>query len=198
MVQRPVSSRLAVRLRMTVLLGAILYLVVAAAIAVDGLRDRDGSADLIVVPGNEVGRDGKPSPRLQARLDCALALYRARRAPLLFVSGGTGLSGYDEARAMGDYLQAHGVPAAAIVRDPAGIDTAATARNAAAYARAHGLASALVATQYFHVSRTSLALRRQGLLVAGTAHADYAEWRDLYSLMREVPGLAVYALRRGG
>ena len=191
---RPVSL-MRKRLRAALLIVVALYLLAGAAIALDGVRDRDGNADMIVVPGNEVGRDGTPSARLRARLDCALALYRAGRAPLVFVSGGTGLSGYDEARAMGDYLLARGVPAMAIVRDRAGIDTAATARNAAAYARVHHLGSALVATQYFHVSRTSLALRQQGLRVTGTAHAAYAEWRDLYSLAREVPGMAAYALR---
>ena len=41
-----------------------------------GLNDQIAKADLIVVPGNAIARDGTPSPRLKARLDAALWLYQ--------------------------------------------------------------------------------------------------------------------------
>ena len=111
------------------------YLLAGAVLAVAGLHDRVATADVVVVPGNTVAPDGTPSPRLRARLDAALWLYRGGRARLVFVSGGTGVEGVDEADAMARYLVAQGVPEAAIVRDPAGVDTDATARNVAAFAR---------------------------------------------------------------
>jgi vancomycin permeability regulator SanA len=151
-------------------------------------------ADIIVVPGNTVAPDGRPSPRLKARLDAALALYRAGRASLVFVSGGVGKEGFDEAQVMADYLAANGVPAAAIVADSQGLDTMATARNAATFMRSAGLRSAIVATQYFHVARTCFALERAGVHVVGHVHARYAETRDIYSIPREVVGLAGYFL----
>ena len=95
---------------------------------------------------------------------------------------------------MAGYLAGNGVPAAAIVVDSQGLDTMATARNAAAFMRARGLRTALVATQYFHVPRTGLALERAGVRVAGHSHARYVELRDLYSIPREVLGCIAYFL----
>lgn len=168
------------------------YGAAAAAIALVGFSDHAGTADIIVVPGNTVRADGSVSERLQSRLDVALQLFHEGRAPTLFVSGGMGREGRDEATAMAAYLVAHGVAASAIVQDPLGVDTAATAVNAAKYLRAHRLQSAIVATQYFHIARTTLALERSGVRVTGTRHAPYFEPRDAYSLAREVLGYAVY------
>lgn len=96
---------------------------------------------------------------------------------------------------MAHYLVQHGVPTAAIVQDPQGLDTAATARNASQFMRQQHLRRALVATQYFHIPRTQLALERQGVQVVGSRHARYIEWRDVYSTLREVVGYVAYALR---
>lgn len=164
----------------------------ASAIVAAGLNDHISNADMIVVPGNTVAPDGTPSPRLQARLDVALELFRESRAPIIFVSGGTGKEGFDEAVSMSNYLLKNGVPLAAIVTDRLGIDTAATARNAANFMRINHLKSAFVATQYFHVARTKLALERNGIQVTGTAHARYVEFRDLYSIPRETIAYVAY------
>lgn len=171
-------------------------LLASVAIVVAGLDDRIAPADMIVVPGNTVAPDGTPSPRLQARLDAALTQFRNRQAPLIFVSGGTGKEGFDEAAAMAGYLKRQGVPAAAIIEDRQGWTTEATARNAATWLRAHGLSTAMVATQYFHVPRFRLALERAGVTVSGQVHAPYAELRDLYSTPREAVGYAVYYLKK--
>jgi uncharacterized SAM-binding protein YcdF (DUF218 family) len=61
-------------------------------------------------------------------------------------------------------------------------------------ARTREIRSVIVATQYFHVPRTRLALRRAGLEVAGSTHPEYFEWRDLYSLAREVPAWLAYRM----
>jgi vancomycin permeability regulator SanA len=42
----------------------------------DGLHDEIAPADVAVVLGNQVEKDGSPSPRLKARLDKALGLYQ--------------------------------------------------------------------------------------------------------------------------
>ena len=177
-----------------------LFLAAAAAaltvgmglIVIAGMQDQIADADLIVVPGNTIAPDGTPSPRLKARLDAALKLYKERRAPLLFVSGGVGKEGFDEAVSMAAYLEKNGVPSNSIILDDAGLDTAATARNAALLMRERGLKTALVATQYFHVPRTRLALERNGILVAGSAYARYFEMRDLYSTLRETIAYVAY------
>lgn len=169
------------------------FLVVVVAVAIDGLTDRPASADAAVVPGNTVSADGKPSPRLAARLDSAVLAYKARLVPLVIVSGGTGREGFDEAVAMARYLALEGVPRHAILLDSQGIDTAATALHAASMLHARGFNTVLVITQYFHLTRTRLALQRAGLQVSGSLHARYFEARDLYSLFREVIGLIFYA-----
>ena len=168
------------------------YVAAAAAIAAAGMSDHDARADLIVVPGSTVHSDGSLSDRLRARLDAAAGLFQEGLAPVIFVSGGFGREGHDEAAAMAGYLVARGIPSSAIVRDSLGVDTASTASNAAQYLKSRNLKTAIVATQYFHVARTTLALERRGVEVVGTRHARHVEWRDAYSLGREVVGYAAY------
>ncbi len=70
-----------------------------------------------------------------------------------------------------------------------------TARNAAAWLRAHGRTGAIVVTQGFHVPRMRLACARAGIAPLGQAHARFFEMRDFYSIAREPPGFARYATR---
>lgn len=167
----------------------------ALILAAVGLLAPAGPADVAVVLGNTVTPDGQPSPRLAARLDRAYDCYATAQCRILFVSGGVDAAGADEAAVMRDYLIGRGVPADRIVADSAGVDTWATARHASAYMREHGYARALAVTQYFHVPRTMLALRRHGVMHVGGAHPAYAEPRDLYSLLRELVAVAFYAAR---
>lgn len=187
------------KLRKRFLIGLTVFLAVfaacALAIVIDGLTDRDGRSDVAIVPGSKVYPSARPSPSLRARLDRALELYRAGQVGAVIVSGGTGVEGLDEARVMKVYLMAHGVPDGVILQDSAGVTTAATARNSAVLMRRHGLRTATVVTQYFHVSRTTLALRKAGVSVNATAHARLFELRDLYSIPREVVGYGLYLVR---
>jgi len=173
--------------------GAVAFAVAAAAIVAGGLRDDDHPADVAVVLGNTVRPDGTPSPRLAARLDAALALYRRGRVRSVVVSGGVGREGFDEAAVMRRYLAARGVPAARIVADSLGLTTAATARNAAAIMRRNGWTSAVVVSQYFHLPRCRLAFRRAGIRAVYSAHTRYFEATDLYSIAREVVAYPAYA-----
>lgn len=170
--------------------GLVLYLGLLAAA---GLLARPASADLIVVLGNAVMADGQPSPRLRARLDAALAAYRAGLAPRVLVSGGIEPGGQDEAASMAAYLASQGVPASAIARDPLGVDTWATARATAALLGGSG--RVIVATQWFHVPRTLLALRRYGVATAGAVWPAFWEVRDVMSFLREAVGVPWYAVR---
>lgn len=165
----------------------------AIAVALPGLDDRLAPADIIVVPGNTVYPDGTLSPRLVGRLQAAIVAYRASHAAFIFVSGGVGREGVDEAAAMKRYLMAHAVAGERIIQDSQGVNTQATAENAAREMRARGLGTAIVATQYFHVLRTTRWLEHQGIEVVGHVHARVFDWRDAYSLVREMVALAVMA-----
>ncbi len=61
------SSAAIRKLRRVVFIALGLYIAAAAALALWGCIDHLEPADAIVVPGNTVAPDGKPSPRLRAR-----------------------------------------------------------------------------------------------------------------------------------
>jgi vancomycin permeability regulator SanA len=167
----------------------------AIGIVLDGLSDDVQLSDVGVVLGSKVMLDGTPSDRLRARLDRAAELYGQGAFKYIIVSGGTGVEGFSEAQVMADYLAGQrAVPRSAIVLDEHGENTEATARNSAALMRAQGLTSALVVTQYFHISRSRYALRCAGIQTVRSAHARFFEARDVYSTAREVIALPMYWL----
>lgn len=174
------------------ILAFLLFLICAACIVYDGLHDHIIKADLIIVLGNKVNLDGKPSLQLKSRLDKTVELYKAGISKHILVSGGFGKEGFDEATVMADYLINFDIPREAITIDSSGIDTMSTAKNAKTLMQIQDLKSALIVTQYFHISRCKLALRKLGITNLGNAHAHYFSIRDFYSLPREVVGYAVY------
>lgn len=177
--------------------GAIgVFVLATAALVLAGLRDNLGKAEVALVLGSKVELDGTPSPRLRARLDRTLELYHASYFPSVIVSGGTGREGYDEAAVMRDYLVARGVPAEQVIMDSAGITTFASARNTIEIIRQRRIESVFVISQYFHVPRARLALRRFGVATIYSAHAHFFEFRDIYSSPRELAGYVSYLLRR--
>src|SRR5215470_19740907 len=181
------------RVVMLMLLMAPLALVIA--ILLDGLVDNIRESDVGIVLGSMVRPDGTPSARLRARLDKADELFRKGMFKYVIVSGGTGKEGRSEARVMADYLaDEKKVPRDAIILDENGNTTQATAQNSAAIMKERGLMSAVVVTQYFHITRTRYALRRVGVAKVCTSHARYFEMRDLYSIAREAIALPVYWL----
>ncbi len=98
----------------------------------------------------------------------------------------------DEAAIMQAYLRREGIPASAIIADHDGRNTAATARNAAALL---GRDTPMIAVaQWFHLLRTMLMLRRAGVGTVSGAWPVYAEWRDLYSFLREAIAIPVALL----
>lgn len=192
-----VRFRLAAR-RMAVF-GAValcVYAAAMAAIAVSGFSGVPRGADVMLVLGTTVYPDGTPSPRLKARLDKAVQLYNARFTGKIIVSGGVGVEGVDEAVTMRGYLEARGVAAQDIIADSHGVNTYASARFTADYLSEHGLRSALVVSQFYHLPRAEYALEHFGVERVFKAHADYSGLAmDIRGLIREVPACVVYALR---
>lgn len=164
----------------------ICLLFMAAAISTLGLRDQIVVADLAIVPGNTVNPDGKPSDRLRGRLNAALRLYMTQKCKAILVSGGTGEEGHDEAEVMKNYLVERGVPAAAVYTDNQGINTFATARAAATLMHEKKWKSSMLVSQFFHIARFQLAMKKFGVEPVGHVHSTDYEIRDAYSLTREV------------
>ena len=175
---------------------ALLVLTAAATLVWCGLNDDIHKADVALVFGNTVKPGGNPSPRLQARLTRTLELYRGGWFSTIIVSDGIGKEGYDEAAVMKNYLVAHGIPKDRIITDNQGTTTYASAENTLRFLREHKLNSVLVVSQYFHVPRARLALKKFGITPIYSAHAQYFEARDIYSIGRELVGYICYSFRK--
>jgi vancomycin permeability regulator SanA len=163
-----------------------------------GLVARARTADVAIVFGNTVDPQGRPSPRLAARLSAARDLYRAGYVRGVIVSGSTGKEGVDEATAMEVYLLQAGLPPEALAIDTRGVTTEATCRNAPLLMQARGWRTADLVTQYFHIVRARSACRRAGVTVVGAVAPRFYEARDIYSLFREVVAVPVYLVRSWG
>jgi vancomycin permeability regulator SanA len=183
------------KLLWAVLLAVLIFLAAAGAMIWSGLTDHLGVADVALVLGNKVNPDGSPSPRLKARLDTTVSLFRGGYFKKVIVSGGTGVEGVPEGTAMKRYLVSQGIPADAVIVDDLGVDTYASAGNTAKIMAGENWKSVLVITQYFHIPRSKLALSRAGIASVFNAHPSYFEARDVYSTVREIPAYVKYSLR---
>jgi uncharacterized SAM-binding protein YcdF (DUF218 family) len=189
------TSRALRSLRRLLVTTSIVWLLGACAIALAGVTTRPKAADLILVLGNTVDPVNRPLPRLEARLEAALALYRRSGASMIMVSGGIDPDdGRNEALGMRDWLLARGVPPNCVIADARGNNTRASAANAQAWLSAHGLRSAVVVSQYFHLPRARLALRQAGIDDSGGDFPRRWFARDVYSVLREVPGYLAYLM----
>ena len=93
-----------------------------------GLTDYRRPADAIVVFGAGIRPDGKASLALYDRVRTGCLLYKQGLAPMLIFSGGNERP-IDEPTVMKRLAVEMGVPAAAIVLDPGGLNTDATVKN---------------------------------------------------------------------
>ncbi len=112
----------------------------------------------------------------------AARLYRAGKAPLLLLSGGSSQmdAASSEAAAMQLLLTEWGVPASAMLLEPASRNTAENARLSADILRQRGIQSILLVTSAFHMPRAKPLFAAQGLEVHAVAvdqaQADTAAW----------------------
>jgi vancomycin permeability regulator SanA len=152
---------------------------------IDGLAGGGASADAAVILGNKVNEDGTLSQRLEKRMECSLRLYEAGKVSFLIVSGGYGKEGFFEAEKMKEFLLLKGVPEDKIIVDNGGANTAATARFVQKESGKLGIKSVIAVSQYFHLTRTKMLLRKSGIKNVSGAAPAYFEIRDLYSVPRE-------------
>lgn len=163
-------------------------------ITIDGFRDEVEVSDVGVVLGNKVELNGKPSKRLQGRLDKAVELYEKGYFNYIIVSGGTGKEGFDEAVVMKEYLTKVGIPEDKILIDSNGYNSYMTAKNTKEIMDEMDFESVTIITQFYHISRTKLAFNKVGVENVYSAHANYLEIRDIYSIVREFFAFYKYLL----
>ncbi len=176
----------------------IWFIIHTTFVIIDGLNDELKPVDAAVVLGNKVEVNGQPSERLKARLDKSVELYEGGYFSYIIVSGGIGKEGFDEAKVMKSYLIDKGIPAEKIKVDNNGYNSYMTAQNTSKIMEELELDSVMVITQYFHVARTKLALRKMDIKEVYAAHAKIFEFRDIYSILREFPAYYKYLYKLSG
>jgi uncharacterized SAM-binding protein YcdF (DUF218 family) len=120
------------------------------------------SAQAILVFGTTED-NGTASPELKARLNQALSLYDAGRAPWVAVTGGRRPGDvYTEAGVSATYLEAHGVPASRILKG-AGNDTWQNVSTVVGKLRRHHIKTVITVTDPFHEYRAMAISSDQGL-----------------------------------
>ncbi|WP_426571839.1 YdcF family protein [Aquihabitans sp. McL0605] len=160
------------------------FVQVWSASRTDGAR----KAEAIIVLG-AAQYNGKPSPVLRNRLDHALALYDAGKAPLIVVTGGRQQGDrYTEATAGYNYLRAHGVPDRAIRKEVQGRTTYESVAAAARFLREEGVDDVLL------VSGPATSKRLDGIAadVGITASTSPSQGTpSLRSLIRETAAVSL-------
>ena len=180
-------------LKKIILLFLAFFLIHETVIIVDGLIYDDSlDANVALILGSKVNEDGSLSERLKSRLDRGLQLYTDSLVSEIYVSGGFGKEGHYEGTVMAEYLISKGVSANKVMVDNEGVNTRSTAVN---FMRDYpSESSAIVVTQYFHITRTKLAFRQVGVENVAGVHCDHFELRDPFSAFREFFGFYKYLL----
>ncbi|MGG5210694.1 YdcF family protein [Chryseobacterium sp. MIQD13] len=167
------------------ILGAIWFVIHSVYIITDGLTNTHQKADLAVVLGNKINEDGTPSPRLKARLNEALELYRNKQVKEILVSGGLGKEGYWEGKEMKKYLIENKIPSEKIITDNYGDTTEKTVINTIRIADSLKYKSVISVSQYYHQTRIKKLFKKHHFNNVTSSSPIYFEIRDVYSILRE-------------
>ena len=100
----------------------------------------------------------------------------------------------DEAVAMAGFLKFSGISEDRIMTDSQGVNTLESVRYIAKNFPTE--TKIIVVSQFFHIPRAVLALRKAGFKNVSGAAVPPKFWRDIYSTAREVPALFIYACCR--
>ena len=185
-----------------VVVAASFFVLICAHLVTFGRTDFRRQADAAVILGAKVYDDGSLSRALKDRLVTGVGLYREGLVSHLIMSGGTGKNGYSEPRQMAAWARkVGGVPAARILLDEGGVNTAQSARNCGRIARENGFRALLTVSQYFHCARVKMIFERNGSYCYTVptcsneqVKAAGALTRDTFFLLREAVAFPFYFL----
>jgi vancomycin permeability regulator SanA len=162
----------------------------------DGLHDYKGKADLAIVLGSTVYKDGSLSPVLKGRVDKALLLYDEGMVQKIMVSGGDGRPDIfvAEGTAMKKYLISRGVPPTNIIEDNAGQNTYLTAKDFGLLNDSLHFSSAIVVSSFYHITRSKYIIRKLGFKNVHSASSDSFFWADIPGTARDFIAFYKYLL----
>jgi uncharacterized SAM-binding protein YcdF (DUF218 family) len=162
--RRTAASGIALRVVLGVIAAALaIWAVSAIGVVVYSQRDESRPASAIVVLG-AAQYVGHPSPVLRARLDHAIALWRAGLAPVLIVTGGRGpRDTTSEGEASHTYALRQGVPDTAILIETHGRTSIESMRAVADMMHDRGMSTAILVSDPFHMLRLKVLASRLGI-----------------------------------
>jgi len=140
-------------------LGLIAWAAIDRALAPRGNTTQD-HFDVLIVLGTSADADGNPTPGELARVTEAVYEYERGVAPRILFTGGAVANQFVEAQVMARTAKAQGIPASAVLEDPAARDTMENTCNALRIMRRHGWESAEVISSPSHLPRAGLILSR--------------------------------------
>jgi uncharacterized SAM-binding protein YcdF (DUF218 family) len=160
-----------------------------------GGQDTRRHVDAIVVLGT-AQYNGRPSPQLAARLDHAIALYKAGEAAFFITTGGK-LPGdwTTEAEVGRKYAMNHGVPDASILMENTGRTTLESMQNVHAVMDANGLHSAVFVSDRSHMLRVLRVAEDQGIEAWSSPTDTSPDDRGsaaFHSLLHELGAIGLY------
>ena len=157
-----------------------LWALTMVEVVITGRRDEARPATAIVVLG-AAQYVGRPSPVLRARLDHAIALWRAGLAPRVIFTGGRGDGDTtSEAAVSRRYALRRGVPDSAIVLENTGRTTRESLQGVAAIMSGQPRRDVILVSDPFHMLRLSILAPRLGLnpLTSPTRTSPISQSRD--------------------
>lgn len=153
-------------------------------------------SDAIIVLGAQVRADGTLSLQLQWRMEKALEMYQAH-PQLVVVCGAQGVDEpVPEARAMRDFLLAHGVPEGDVLMEDASFNTRQNLSHAQALLP-EGARRVLIVTSSYHLPRALALARDLGFEAGGVGSPiKLIYWPKNH--FREALAWVKYALQKWG
>lgn len=156
------------RLLWIVIVGMVVWVGVVVALAVSientGQDDQAQDADVIVVLGSGLRRDGRPGDALYRRSVWASELYQDGYAPHIICTGGVGEGQRrSEADACREVLESRGVPPEVIHLEAQSRSTEENAIYAGRLIAANGWQEVLLVTDSFHMLRASWVFEARGI-----------------------------------
>lgn len=154
------------------------------------LLESQPKAQVALVFGAGLRRDGSPTAILRDRLQSAADLYNHGIVQKLLLSGDNSYLDYNEPGAMREYALALGIPEKDIVLDYAGRRTYDSCYRAK---EIFGIKTAILVTQPFHLPRAVFTCRALGIEATGfpAENISYLKRSQLLWNIREIPAMLV-------
>lgn len=194
------------RRRLALFAAFALIFVLAAPTVIGGMMylyggtDRAARADVIVVLGAGTRPSGGPSFSHSRRIRHAFSLYQQGYAGKILCTGGyTARHPVSEGQACANLLKSLGVPETAILIEENSRSTEENAIYTRQMMATHGLASALVVSDNYHLFRATVLFGAQGITVSTSpaqVTAGPLHWRTaVTNIYREFAAIGWYVVK---